>query len=187
MSSFIDFSIDIIHSNSFPQDFDRKHTDEIMVPVSRMTKFDGYDELIYPKSNNIDQHQEIMLAYLTNIKQIRNELSQILKKIAIDNTVIVSTVNQGQSELLMNFICSSRSRGFDLGNLLVFPTDVFSKNLAEGMGVSTYYSEQVRFACCYLKCSNIIIFDTIPSLLPTCLHCFLAHGPHSNTGGSEVW
>ena len=112
-----------------------------------MTKASGYDELLYPKPNHIDIHQEVMISYLTNIKQIRNELSRILKKIAINNTVIVSTVNQGQSELLMNFICSSRSKGFDLSNLLVFPTDTFSKDLAEGMGVATYYSEQVRFAC----------------------------------------
>mmetsp|Transcript_14946 Transcript_14946/g.24315 ORF Transcript_14946/g.24315 Transcript_14946/m.24315 type:complete len:299 (+) Transcript_14946:229-1125(+) len=43
----------------------------------------------------------------------------------------------------MNFVCSSRSRGFDLGNFLVFPTDLFSKELAEGMGIATYYAEKL--------------------------------------------
>ena len=109
----------------------------------RMTKSSGYDELLFPKPNHIDLHQETMLSYLTNIKQIRSELTLILEKIAIDNTIIVSTVNQGQSELLENFVCSSRSKGFELGNLLVFPTDKFSKDIAEGMGVATYYSEEV--------------------------------------------
>jgi len=43
----------------------------------------------------------------------------------------------------MNLVCSSRSRGFDLGNLLLFPTDLFSKELAEGMGIATYYAEKL--------------------------------------------
>jgi len=111
--------------------------------TGRMTKADGYDEMLYPNRNNIDIHEEIMTSYLTNIKQIRSELSLILEKIAIDNTVIVSTVNQGQSELLMNFVCSSRSRGFDLENFILFPTDKFSKDLAEGMGIATFYSDKL--------------------------------------------
>jgi len=108
-----------------------------------LTKTTGYDELLYPSPNNLHQHQDILLKYLTNLDDIKRDLGSILKKIAIENTIIVSTVNKGQSELLMNFVCSSRSRGFDLGNFLVFPTDLFSKELAEGLGIAAYYAETV--------------------------------------------
>ena len=53
------------------------------------------------------------------------------------------TCNHGQSALLMNFACSARRRGFDLGNVLVFPSDVATKELAEGLGLTTYYDEKV--------------------------------------------
>ena len=46
-------------------------------------------------------------------------------------------------ELLVNFACSSRARGIDLGNVLVFPTDKETKELAEGLGLTTFYDEKV--------------------------------------------
>ncbi len=49
----------------------------------------------------------------------------------------------------MNFACSARRKGFDLGNVLVFPSDKETKELAEGLGLTTYYDEKVRlgFSC----------------------------------------
>lgn len=93
-------------------------------------------------------HQELLLAYLTNLKDIKRTLNGILKKIAINNTVLVVTANMGQSELLMNFICSSQARGFDIKNILVFPTDLKTKKLADGMGLATFYDEQVSYYVC---------------------------------------
>jgi len=111
--------------------------------TGRLTKSEGYDEFTQAKPTNVRIHQDIMLKYLTNIDDIKRELVSILRRIAIDNTVVVTTVNKGQSELFANVVCSSRSRGFDIGNLIVFPTDSFSKELAEGMGVATYYAEKL--------------------------------------------
>jgi hypothetical protein len=45
----------------------------------------------------------------------------------------------GQSELLINFVCSARRRGFDLGHILVFPSDEETKEIAEGLGLATYF------------------------------------------------
>lgn len=84
-----------------------------------------------------------MLTYLTHLQTIQDELKSTLKKIAIDNAVVVLTVNKGQSELLVNWVCSSRSRGFDLKNAIVFPTDVFSKEIADGLGLATFYHEEL--------------------------------------------
>jgi len=108
-----------------------------------MTKTSGYDELVIPSQLNVQSHQAVLLRYLQNLDEIKRELKSILERVAVHNTVIVSTVNQGQSELLANFVCSSRARGFDIGNLLVFPTDAPSRDLAEGLGVATYYAEKL--------------------------------------------
>jgi hypothetical protein len=59
------------------------------------------------------------------------------------DTVIVLTCNLGQSELLLNFACSARARGLDLKSVVVFPTDIETKELAEGMGLATFYEEKL--------------------------------------------
>lgn len=112
-----------------------------------MTKHDGYDEFLYPKEHHLVKHRDTLLKYLTSYDTIKNELGDILRKIAKHNTVVVTTVNTGQVELLMNFICASRSKGFDLSNLIVFPTDEYSRDIAVGMGVATYYAEKVCLLC----------------------------------------
>lgn len=116
--------------------------------VSRTIKIrgvtSGVDEFEFPEPAHLQVHREILLTYLTNLEKIKVELNKILYKIAIERTVIVSTVNKGQSELLTNFVCSARSRGLDLSNMIIFPTDLHSKALAESMGLATFYSEEVN-------------------------------------------
>ena len=113
-----------------------------------MTNGAGYDEFILPKPNHLNMHQEIMRTYFHNLNKIRDELDAILKKIAVNNSVVVMTVNKGQSELLINFACSARARGFNLDNVIVFPTDKFSKDISDGLGLATYYSREVRAKIC---------------------------------------
>jgi len=115
--------------------------------TSRMTNGAGYDEFLLPKKWHLEDHEEIMKTYLNSLSKIRKDLDAILKKIVINNSIIVMTVNKGQSELLMNFACSARARGFNIGNLIVFPTDMFTKDLAEGLGLATYFSNEVSFFC----------------------------------------
>lgn len=111
--------------------------------TSRMTNGAGYDEFILPKPNHLKMHQEIMRTYFHNLNKIRDELDAILKKIAVNNSVVVMTVNKGQSELLINFVCSARARGFNLDNVIVFPTDKFSKDISDGLGLASYYSREL--------------------------------------------
>lgn len=115
--------------------------------TSRMTGTGGYDEFLLPKTKHLEKHQAIMKSYFTHLAKIRADLDAILRKIAVDNNVVVMTVNKGQSDLLMNFACSARARGFRLDNVIVFPTDIFSKDLAEGLGLATYYSHEVSIVC----------------------------------------
>lgn len=94
------------------------------------------------KYSPVRRHWGQLKTFLQNVDKIMEDLKPILEKVARNNAVVVLTVNMGQSSLLMNFACSARRRGFDLGNVLVFPTDVESKKLAEGLGLTTYYDEK---------------------------------------------
>jgi len=111
--------------------------------VSRTTISGGYDELNMPKQSHLDLHRKILSIYLENLKEMQNELKSTLQKIAVDNTVVVMTVNKGQSELLMNFVCSAQSKGLDLRNVILFPTDLFSKGIADGLGLATFYNDKL--------------------------------------------
>ena len=87
------------------------------------------------------QHFDRLKIFLENVDSVLKELKELLEKrhVVRENTVVVLTVNAGQSELLSNFICAARSRGLDTGNVLVFPTDEESYKLAQGLGVATYF------------------------------------------------
>ena len=50
----------------------------------------------------------------------------------------------GQSELLMNFVCSATARNLDLSAVLVFATDEETKELAEGLGLTAFFDRTVR-------------------------------------------
>lgn len=117
-----------------------KGVDELDVPIL----WDDFDDR---KKGFLFQHFDVVRTFLENVDAVLKDLKKLLhdrKVVRSDNTVIVMTVNKGQSELLTNFICSARRRGLDIGSLLVFPTDIESKILADGLGVATYY-DQMNF------------------------------------------
>ena len=95
------------------------------------------------KRSPVQKHWGMLQTFFQHADSVLDDLRPILKRVARDNTVVVLTCNHGQSSLLINFVCSSRRRGFDLGNILVFPTDIETKDLAEGLGLTTYYDAKV--------------------------------------------
>lgn len=109
---------------------------------SRSWEASGRQTFVPPHKHHVEQHQERLLTYLTESENIKSRLRQTLKNMN-QKTVIILTCNLGQSELLLNFACSARARGFDLKNVVVFPTDVETKELAEGMGLVTFYEEKL--------------------------------------------
>ncbi len=97
-----------------------------------------------PDTNHVTKHWETLRTYLNNIDDVLKELKPIAESVAKDNTIIVLTCNMGQSELLLNFVCNAKAKGLDVGNILVFPTDEETKELAEGLGLTTFHDERVR-------------------------------------------
>ncbi len=95
-----------------------------------------------PDAPRIAQHWENLQRYFQNFDSVIEELKPIAEKMAVKNTIIVMTCNMGQSELLMNFVCNAKAKGLDVSNVLVFPTDQETKDLAEGLGLSTFHDER---------------------------------------------
>jgi hypothetical protein len=69
------------------------------------------------------------------------KLKPLARKAAKNKTLIVMFSNFGQSELIVNFCCSARSRNLDLSPVLVFATDRETLELAEGLGLTAFYDE----------------------------------------------
>ena len=90
------------------------------------------------------EHFGALRTFLENFDTVQKELSELItkRKAVRNNTVVVMTVNVGQCELLANFVCAAKSRGLDISNLIVFPTDIESQMMAEGLGVTTYFDEK---------------------------------------------
>jgi len=87
---------------------------------------------------------KMLETYLDSIDDIIQELTPIVDKIAIDNTIVVMVCNFGQSQLLANFACSAKSKGIDVSNVLVFATDQETKDLAEAVGLTAFFEKRVR-------------------------------------------
>ncbi|KAL7553292.1 hypothetical protein ACHAWF_016559, partial [Thalassiosira exigua] len=107
--------------------------------------YHGRLEFPSPNQRHVEKNREKLLThltYLTELKDVKSRLKVILEKIDRKTTVVL-TCNKGQSELLMNFACSARARGFDLSNVLVFPTDVDTKLLVKAMGLKAFFDEKL--------------------------------------------
>ena len=97
-----------------------------------------------PKEKDMKKHWDALRNYFNHLDDVISELKPIAEGVAKKNTIIVMTCNMGQSELLMNFVCNARAKSLDISNVLVFPTDEETKELAEGLGLATFYDKRVR-------------------------------------------
>jgi hypothetical protein len=117
-----------------------------LVPVSRgymASEVKGRAHFYAPPYEGyVTKHWDRLLPFFENVDTIMKDLDPLLQRIARNNAIVVLTCNMGQSALLINFACSARRRGFDLGHVLVFPSDLETKQIAEGLGLATYYDEK---------------------------------------------
>jgi hypothetical protein len=114
--------------------------------VNRGHQSNGREAFNPPTFEDTHQQWDMLRGYLESINDVLDDLEPILDKIAVENTVIVMVCNFGQAELLMNFVCSAKARGFDISNILVFATDQETLDLATSIGLTAYFDERVRSA-----------------------------------------
>ena len=117
---------------------------EPLQKVNRGHQSNGREAFNPPSLQDTHQQWDMLRGYLDSVNDVLDDLEPILAKINVKNTVIVMVCNFGQSELLMNFVCSAKARGFDISNILVFATDQETLDLAESIGLTAYFDKRVR-------------------------------------------
>ena len=128
-----------------------------LTPVGRGLQTNGMDKFSAPSDQFMLQNQALLETYFARLSETIETLTPLAKECAgSDNTVIVMVCNTGQSELLINFVCSAKARGFGdiLDKLLVFATDKGVLDIAEGLGLRAFYDEKVSVMFCtkYISC-----------------------------------
>ena len=118
-----------------------------LTPVGRGLQTNGQDKFAAPEDKFALQNQAMLETYFDRLQDTLKKLEPMAKSCAgNDNTVIVMVCNTGQSDLLINFICSARARGFgDVVNskVLVFATDEGVLQIAQGLGLNVFYDEEI--------------------------------------------
>jgi len=118
--------------------------------VGRGMKDNGFDEFLTPTAGGMKSHMDMLLTYFQALPDVLKDLDPILKRISGNKagkngkTLTVMVSNFGQSELLINFVCAANSRNLDISSIILFATDVETKELAENLGLAAYYDERVR-------------------------------------------
>jgi hypothetical protein len=127
--------------------------------VNRGAQTSGRLSARSPNRYQTVEYWKTLSPYLQGLDDTLEELRPIVERVAKNNTVIVMTVNHGQVELLMNFVCSSQAKGVDISSLLVFATDEETKELAEAMGLAVFFDQKVRLLklCWFLNCGKMAL------------------------------
>jgi len=96
-----------------------------------------------PQKVTQEYWNDFLKPYLNNLDEVLDQLKPIAAEAAgaasSQNSIIVLVCNFGQSELLLNFLCSARARDLDTSSILVFATDEETEALAKSMGVRVFH------------------------------------------------
>jgi hypothetical protein len=111
-----------------------------------------------PEPDIEEKHRESIGRFLRHMDIALEELRPIVERIEKENTVVVMCINKGYVPMLMNFVCSSKSRNIDLSSVLVFATDQDTFDAAKKLGLEAFHTAEVRikndhslqlsFQCC---------------------------------------
>jgi hypothetical protein len=115
-----------------------------LAPVGRGQLKNGINNFEIPSQQATEIHFQQLQTYLESLPSNLEQLLPLLKRVAVDNTVIVMVCNKGQADLLTNFACSNAARGFTFERILVFCTDQETCDIAEGLGMAAFYAKKVR-------------------------------------------
>jgi hypothetical protein len=125
-----------------PKGIDKK---EDLKLVSRGQQSNGRNQFEPPSKVDMKKNWDMLRSYFDAFDDVMKELKPLAEKVATKRgTVTVMVCNFGQSELLVNFVCSARSRKMDISSILVFATDTETLDLATSLGLTAFYDERVR-------------------------------------------
>jgi len=118
--------------------------------VNRNMMLNGEKSISIPNKQSTEAFWKIVTKYLNSITGALDELRPIAKSVASNNshnTIVVMVCNYGHSEMLMNFVCNAHAKGEEtrdaLKSILIFATDTETHKLAQGLGLSSFYNQEV--------------------------------------------
>ncbi|KAG7344701.1 nucleotide-diphospho-sugar transferase [Nitzschia inconspicua] len=88
---------------------------------------------------NFDRVLDEVRTFIENNVTIADNMTATNKK----QTLVVMTVNKGQSLLFHNFVCHSRKLGLDLSHIIMFATDKVALELCRDLGIPAFYDESI--------------------------------------------
>ena len=112
--------------------------------VNRGAQSSGRLSVSPPDLKTTENNWKSLEKYLGLIDGALDTLRPLARKAAVNNTVVVQVCNFGQSELLLNFLCSTKRRGLDTSSILVFATDQETYDLVHQLGgVTVVYLKDI--------------------------------------------
>lgn len=147
--------------------------------VSRGQQSNGRNVFEPPAKVDMKKNWDMLANYFAAFDDVMKDLKPLVEKVATkQRTVTVMVCNFGQSELLVNFVCSARSRNMDISSILVFATDPETLELATSLGLTAFYDERVSrdgflewlLACWTYDGAQPYLFRPfcLPRILETC-------------------
>mmetsp|Transcript_25023 Transcript_25023/g.69010 ORF Transcript_25023/g.69010 Transcript_25023/m.69010 type:complete len:601 (-) Transcript_25023:23-1825(-) len=110
--------------------------------VSRGMQSNGKNQFRPPLDKHRKESWSMLSQYYSTFADATTVLKPLVEKVATKGkTVTVMVSNFGQSELLANFVCAAKSRNLDTSSILVFATDMETKELAESLGLTAFYDK----------------------------------------------
>ena len=125
-----------------PEDTDKLNSSTPLILASRGA--DGNHKFVTTTGpEKTKEYMTHLQRYLGDLGRTAAFLRPILKRVAVQNTVVVMTCNFGQSEHMLNFLCSAKRRGLDTSSIVVFAMDQGTDSLLKNVGgVTVVYLEQ---------------------------------------------
>ena len=114
--------------------------------VNRGAQASGRRSAKPPKMQMTLSYWETLGKYITQLPEKLDALRPVAGLAAAEggrNAVTVMVCNHGQSELLLNFVCSAKKRNLQLGSILLFATDMETKELAENLGLHVFMDKEI--------------------------------------------
>ena len=151
-----------------PRGGSKLKTELPLEPVGRGLQTNGQDKFQAPGDRYALENQALLETYFERLGDTLATLEPMAKECAgNDNSVMVMVCNTGQSDLLINFICSAEARGFGdvvKKKLIVFATDEGVYKIAMGLGLHAFYDKKVLPQHLYDVDGNVVW--THPKLFP---------------------
>jgi Nucleotide-diphospho-sugar transferase len=131
-----------------------------LVPTNRYQFVDKYKTFNgYLRDTPSKTRQGTALRVVNTFHSILEEALQDLQPIAdrvaarkggdgankhlLQGIMVIMVCNYGHSELFVNSVCAARANGVDLSKILMFATDIETHQLAESLGVTSFYNKKL--------------------------------------------